>query len=80
MPDRDFERIDQRAAATGKARGLVGRILLASAALMIGLAVVTWLGMLPIDTPVRTYVALTFVGAGVLDGYLALRFLGERTL
>ncbi len=80
MPDQDFAGVDRKAAATGKARGLVGKILLASATVMIGLAAATWLGVLPIEPPARTYVALALAGAGVLDGFLALRFLGERAL
>ena len=80
MADPEVDRPGVKAAATGSARGLVGKILFASAALMIGLGVATWRGMLPIDETVRAYVALAFAGAGVLDGFLALRFLGERAL
>ena len=59
-------------------RGIVGKVLLASAAVMLGVAGAVWTEWLPLDATVRPYVVLAFTVAGVVDGFLGLRFLGER--
>ena len=62
-----------------RARGLVGRVLLSSAALMLGICAAIWTGWLPLDSSIRPYVVVAFGLAGVVDGFLGLRFMGERS-
>jgi hypothetical protein len=60
--------------APEKSRALVGRILLASAALMLVLAAVIWSGVLGIEPGARSLVAGVVVAAAVLDGLIGLYF------
>lgn len=62
-----------------RARGIVARVLLYSAALMLGIAAAIWTGWLPLDNSIRPYVILAFALAGAVDGFLGLRFMGERS-
>ena len=60
-----------------RVRAVVGKVLLASAVLMLGVAGAVWTGMIPLDAGIRPYVTVAFGLAGAVDGVLGLRFLGE---
>lgn len=60
-----------------RARGIVGRVLLYSAVVMLAIAAAIWVGWLPLDASIRPYVVLAFTLAGAVDGFLGLRFMGE---
>ena len=65
-------------AGSNRIPGLVGKILLSSAVVMFGVAAAVWLGWIPLMPSIRPYVSLAFTLAGVVDGFLGFRFLGER--
>jgi hypothetical protein len=63
--------------ADGHPRALVGKVLMLSAATLIGAGIAVWYGLLPFGEGSRAMMAAAFVMAGVADGVVALRFLGE---
>jgi len=59
------------------ARANVGRLLLTSAVVLLGLAAAFWFGLIPVDSEQQSIIAGMLFLAGLVDGVLALRFLGE---
>ena len=59
------------------ARRRVGLIFLGSAALLLGLAVLFGTGIIPLAQPTRTILAGALAAAGLLEGVMGLRFLGD---
>ena len=67
---------DGRAAMPGgRARG--GRILIASAALMLVAAALCAIGVIPVANPTRNILAGVLAVSGLIEGFIGLRFLGE---
>ena len=60
-----------------EARRRVGLIFLGSAALMLGLAVLFGTGIIPLAQPTRAILAGALAAAGLIEGFIGLRFLGE---
>jgi hypothetical protein len=58
-------------------RALVGRVLLVSAALMLLISALLWFGVIAVGAAARPFVAGAFFAAGLVEGFVGLRFVGE---
>jgi hypothetical protein len=67
------------AAPPARVRALVGKLLLSSAVVMLGLALAFWFGVIPLGPGARPLVAGVLVVASVADALVGLRFLGESS-
>jgi len=60
-------------------RKLVGRMLLSSAVVLLGLAVAFLEGWIPLDPSARSVVAAVLLAAALVDAAIGLRFLAAST-
>ena len=61
------------------ARAIIGKLLLLSAFLMVGLAAAFWFGVFAVDATVRQIVAGALLVGASADAFIGLRFLGESS-